>query len=310
MSRWSVIGDGVAGLCIATMLAEHGQAVEVITSPQHDAASHWAGGMLAPWCEGESAPAEVVELGQRSAPWWAARVKGVEHQGTLVVAPPRDAPELTRFSRMTHAHQWVEPVTLEPALEGRFARGLFFAGEAHLDPRSALQQLRASLLQHGVDFHQDKPGGTVIDCLGIHAAHDQPGLRAVRGEMLILHSDEVHFSRPVRLLHPRFPCYLVPRTGGRFMLGATMVESHDDSPISARAMMELLSAAYAIHPALAEARVLESGTGLRPAYADNVPAIHRHNGVWSVNGMYRHGFLLAPVMAENLMQQLIQENLI
>lgn len=94
------------------------------------------------------------------------------------------------------------------------------------------------------------------------------------------------------------------------MLGATMVESHDDSPISARAMMELLSAAYAIHPALAEARVLESGTGLRPAYADNVPAIHRHNGVWSVNGMYRHGFLLAPVMAENLMQQLIQENLI
>ena len=310
MSRWSVIGDGVTGLCVATLLAERGHTVEVITSPHHAAASHLAGGMLAPWCEGESAPAEVVELGQRSAPWWSARVKGVAHQGTLVVAPPRDAPELTRFSRMTHAHQWVEPDSLEPALEGRFARGLFFAGEAHLDPRSALLQLRAALQLGGVPFHQDKPGGTVIDCRGIHAASDQPALRAVRGEMLILQSHDVAFSRPIRLLHPRFPCYLVPRAEGRFMLGATMVESHDSSPVSARAMMELLSAAYAIHPALAEARVLESGSGLRPAWRNNVPAIHHRNGVWSVNGMYRHGFLLAPVMAEKLMQQLMQENLI
>lgn len=310
MSRWSVLGEGVAGLCVATLLAERGESVEVITAEQHCPASHWAGGMLAPWCEGESAPQQVTELGQRSAPWWAARVNGVEHQGTLVVAPARDTPELTRFARMTHAHQWVEPASLEPALEGRFARGLFFAGEAHLDPRSALQQLRSRLQRAGVGFHQGQPGGAVIDCRGIHAASDRPQLRAVRGEMLILHSDDVQFSRPVRLLHPRFPCYLVPRAEGRLMLGATMVESHDSSPISARAMMELLSAAYAIHPALAEARVLESGTGLRPAYRDNIPAIHFRNGIWSLNGMYRHGFLLAPLMAEKLMQQLRQENLI
>lgn len=305
-----MIGDGVAGLCVATLLAERGQSVEVITAEQHCAASHWAGGMLAPWCEGESAPEEVIELGQRSAPWWSARIQGVEHHGTLVVAPARDTPELSRFARMTRAHQWIEPATLEPALEGRFARGLFFAGEAHLDPRSALHQLRTTLQRSGVPFHSGQPGGTVIDCRGIHAAPDQPELRAVRGEMLILHSEEVQFSRPIRLLHPRFPCYLVPRAGGRLMLGATMVESDDNSPISARAMMELLSAAWAIHPALAEARILESGTGLRPAYPNNIPAIRHQNGVWSLNGMYRHGFLLAPVMAEKLMLQLQQENLI
>lgn len=305
-----MIGDGVAGLCVATLLAERGESVEVITAEQHVAASHWAGGMLAPWCEGESAPEEVIELGQRSAPWWSARIQGVEHHGTLVVAPARDTPELSRFARMTRAHQWVEPATLEPALEGRFARGLFFAGEAHLDPRSALHQLRTTLQNNGTHFHSGQPGGAVIDCRGIHAAPDQPELRAVRGEMLILHSEEVQFSRPIRLLHPRFPCYLVPRAGGRLMLGATMVESDDNSPISARAMMELLSAAWAIHPALAEARILESGTGLRPAYHNNIPAIRYQNGVWSLNGMYRHGFLLAPVMAEKLMLQLQQENLI
>ncbi|BCQ47703.1 hypothetical protein ERHA55_52300 (plasmid) [Erwinia rhapontici] len=67
---------------------------------------------------------------------------------------------------MTRAHQWVEPASLEPALEGRFARGLFFAGEAHLDPRSALHQLRATLQRRGIPFHTGNPGGTVIDCRG------------------------------------------------------------------------------------------------------------------------------------------------
>lgn len=307
MSRWSVLGSGVAGLCIATLLAERGETVEVITRPERRAASHWAGGMLAPWCEAESAPPQVIEWGQHAAAWWAKRIEGVEQHGTLVVAPPRDSRELTRFASLTQQHQWVAPGEIEPALENRFARGLFFAAEAHLDPRSALQQLQQRLLAANVPFHSGAPGGQIIDCRGIHAGGTQPALRAVRGEMLILHAPDLSLSRPVRLLHPRFPCYLVPRAGGIFMLGATMVESHDSSPISARAMMELLSAAYTLHPALAEARVLESGTGLRPAYCHNLPEVRYENGVFSINGLYRHGFLLAPMMAEQLIQQLTQE---
>ncbi|MCU5775326.1 FAD-dependent oxidoreductase [Erwiniaceae bacterium BAC15a-03b] len=309
MSHWSVIGSGVSGLCVATLLAERGESLEVITSDQYCPASHWAGGMLAPYCEGESAPEEVVNQGQQSADWWQARVSGVGRQGTLVVAPPRDSMELTRFASMTRTHQWVTPGDIEPRLAGRFARGLWFAGEAHLDPRHALQQLRQKLLQAGVSFHSGKPSGRVIDCRGMQAAGALPELRAVRGEMLILHSNDIQLSRPIRLLHPRFPCYLVPRAEGRFMLGATMVESDDSSPVSARAMMELLSAAYAIDPAFAEARVIETGSGLRPAYRHNLPEIRYQNGVFYLNGMYRHGFLLAPVMAEKLMQQLAQETL-
>lgn len=306
MSRWSVLGGGVAGLCVATLLTEQGETPEVILSDETPA-SHWAGGMLAPFCEGESAPEQVVELGQRAAEWWSQRVDGVAQQGTLVVAAPRDGAELTRFARMTREHQWRDPALLEPELAGRFARGLFFPGEAHLNPRDALQQLRATLEARGVPFHTGKPRGTLIDCRGIHAAARQPDLRAVRGEMLILHCDELHFSRPIRLLHPRFPCYLVPRADGQFMLGATMVESDDASAISARAMMELLSAAWTIHPALAEARIVESGTGRRPAYSHNVPEVRYRDGVFSLNGMYRHGFLLAPAMAQQLMQRLSQE---
>ncbi|MGJ0128751.1 FAD-dependent oxidoreductase [Pantoea sp. RHCKP32] len=307
MSRWSVLGSGVAGLCVGTLLMERGETVEIITQPACRAASHWAGGMLAPWCEAESAPPEVIAWGQHAAGWWAKRVAGVEQHGTLVVAPPRDSRELIRFASLTQAHQWVTPGEIEPALENRFARGLFFAGEAHLDPRRAMQQLRDTLQQAGVAFHSGQPAGKIIDCRGIHAAAQQPTLRAVRGEMVILQTSDIQLSRPVRLLHPRFPCYLVPRAGGHFMLGATMVESHDSSPISARAMMELLSAAYSLHPALAEARIVESGTGLRPAYRQNLPEVRYEEGRFSLNGLYRHGFLLAPIMAEKLMLQLTQE---
>lgn len=304
MTCWSVIGGGVTGLCVATALMERGESLEVITDPDKPAVSRLAGGMLAPYCEAESAPACVCEQGRKSLQWWEAHVDHVEQNGTLVLAPARDSVELNRFARMTRDHQSVTPVELESDLEGRFARGLFFPGEGHLDPRRALAKLRKTLMEQGVEFREGRPRGRPIDCRGMGAADQLRDLRAVRGEMMILQTTEVSFSRPLRLLHPRFPCYLVPRGDGRFMLGATMVESNDTSPISARALMEMLASAYAIHPAFAEARVVETATGLRPAFADNLPAIRYQNGIFYINGMYRHGFLLAPVMAERLLLQL------
>ena len=122
--------------------------------------------------------------------------------------------------------------------------------------------------------------------------------------MLLLRCPELTLSRPIRLLHPRFPCYLVPRGNGIFMLGATMLESDQTGPITARSTMELLSAAFAIHPALAEAEIIETAAALRPAYPDNLPALHHESGRWHLNGLYRHGFLLAPALAQQLAAKL------
>lgn len=309
--QFTVLGAGVAGLCVATALAERGARVAVVDpSPDPTGASWYAGGMLAPFCEGEAAPEAVVIAGQSARDWWAARVPGVLSHGTLVVAPPRDQPELARFARATRGHRPVDPAALEPDLAGRFATGLFFAEEAHLDPRAALRALRDRLLTLGACLHFGSDGpllGQVIDCRGLAAQPDLPGLRAVRGEMLLLRSTEIALARPVRLLHPRFPCYVVPRGEGLFMVGATMVETDRDGPISARAVMELLSAAYALHPALAEAELVETGAGLRPAFADNTPAIRHQGERIFVNGLYRHGFLMAPALAERLARTLFQE---
>ncbi|MDX1780824.1 MAG: FAD-dependent oxidoreductase [Thalassovita sp.] len=305
----SVLGAGVAGLCAATALAEAGFAVEVIVPDDApEPASMLAGGMLAPFCEGESAPDIVVARGQGAVDWWANRVEGVERRGTLVLAAPRDQGELDRFARATKGHDWVVPDDLEPQLEGRFARGLVFADEAHMDPRAALARLRLTLVENGVNLHGGAPTGRIVDCRGLSARDRLPDLRAVRGEMIELHAPDVTLTRTVRLLHPRFPCYIVPRGLGRYMVGATMVESARTGGVTARAAMELLSAAYTVHPGFAEAELTATGAGLRPAFTDNIPVLRRDGERIHFNGMYRHGFLMAPALAGDLVQMLQEES--
>ena len=116
--------------------------------------------------------------------------------------------------------------------------------------------------------------------------------------MIRVRTRELCFTRTVRLLHPRFPLYVVPRANGEFMIGATMIESAERGAVSVRSAIELLSAAYALHPAFGEAEVLEMSADVRPAFPDNEPRIDERGGRIFVNGFYRHGFLLAPAFAE------------
>ncbi len=126
-------------------------------------------------------------------------------------------------------------------------------------------------IRYGVDGTTTRNGST-IDCRGIAAREDLADLRGVKGEMIVVETRDVELHRPVRLLHPRWPLYIVPREDNRFMIGATTIEAEDDG-VSVRSALELLSAAYAVHPAFAEARIVEIGAGLRPAFPDNLPRI-------------------------------------
>lgn len=313
-------GAGVAGLAAAFELDRRGIAVEVVDAAETvgTGASSHAGGMLAPYCEREAADETVLTLGLSSADWWAEALPGeVYRRGTLVVAAGRDGRELDRFAARTRGYEWVGGDAigdLEPALAGRFDRALYFAEEAHLDPRRAMAGLYERLLERGVRFHLGNAGvpsetsyAAVVECTGAAAIATTPGLRGVRGEMLFLETSEVSLSRPVRLLHPRHPLYIVPRDHHRFMVGATMIESDDDGPITARSLMELLNAAYALHPAFGEARLVETGVGVRPAFADNLPRVLDNGDGFAIAGMYRHGFLLAPAMARQLAERLAEQ---
>jgi glycine oxidase len=308
MTDFTIIGAGVAGLAVASELAFRGAGVRVVDAgggPGRHACSWWAGGMLAPYCEAESAEEEVVRFGRESADWWDRMAGGVVRNGTLVVALDRDRRELDRFARRTRAHELVDAealARLEPDLAGRFRRALLFAGEAHLAPRETLESLRSRLAERGVAFERGEAGPTpgTIDCRGLAARDVLSDLRGVKGEMLVLRCADVALARPVRLLHPRIPLYVVPRGDGVFMVGATMIETAERGRITARSMLELLSGAYALHPAFGEAEILEIGVDARPAFPDNLPRIRRRGGVIHANGLYRHGFLLAPALARQV----------
>jgi len=305
----SVIGAGIAGAWQALLFANAGRSVtlhERSDAAMTQSTSHWAGGMLAPYCEAEATEPAIVRLGLRSLKLWRDYFPDTAFNGSLVVAHARDRADFERFARLTSGYQRLDAQgvsEIEPSLEGRFRDGLFYAEEGHVEPRKILPEIHARIRAAGGNIEFDSRiqpediDGIVIDCRGLAARNEQSELRGVKGELILIETDEVELKRPVRLIHPRFPLYVIPRESHRFMLGATSIES-ESSGVSVRSALELLGAAYAVHPAFGEARILEFGSGLRPAYPDNLPRIAIDNGRIAVNGLYRHGFLLAPALAE------------
>ena len=138
-----------------------------------------------------------------------------------------------------------------------------------------------------------------IDCRGLGAKRALPSLRGIRGEVARVKAPGIGLARPVRLLHPRYPIYLAPKQDDVYVIGATEIEGEDMSPVSVRSALELLSAAFAVHPGFGEARILELNTQCRPTLPDHRPAI-----VWDgartlrVNGLYRHGYMIAPEVSK------------
>ncbi|HRO01178.1 FAD-dependent oxidoreductase [Nitrobacter sp.] len=305
----AVIGAGIAGAWQALLFAKAGHAVtlhERGDDAMTHATSHWAGGMLAPWCESEVSEPLVTRLGLRSLALWREHVPDTPFNGSLVVAHPRDRSDFERFARMTSGHRRLERdevSTLEPSLDGRFREALLFPDEGHVEPRRVLPELHARIRASGgrIEFGSAPEAadtqGLAIDCRGLAARDTLADLRGVKGEEIIIETDEIVLSRPIRILHPRWPLYIIPREHNRFMIGATSIEREDDG-VSVRSALELLSAAYAVHPAFGEARIVEIGAGLRPAFPDNLPRIAIDKDHIAVNGLYRHGFLLAPALAE------------
>ena len=318
----TVIGAGVAGLTCAVELAARGVDVEVLERSRSlgERACSWqAGGMLAPWCERESAEPLVARLGQEAIEWWADKFPGTVRHGTLVLAHGRDVAELNEFAARTERFERIDReriANLEPDLAERFNQALYFPAEAHLDPRAALGALANRLgprVRFGVEMtpalirELQLAGRVVVNCTGLAARESLADLRGVKGEMIVIRIRELSLKRPVRVLHARLPLYVVPRADGLFMVGATMLESDDAGRVSVRSVLELLTAVYALNPMFGEAEVVEIGTGVRPAFLDNLPRIRWRDGVVHVNGFFRHGFLLAPALARMAADVLLQE---
>src|SRR5882757_6686129 len=216
----SVIGAGIAGAWQALLFAQAGHAVtlhERSDAAMMESTSHWAGGMLAPWCEAETSEPVIGRLGLRSLALWREHFPQTPFNGSLVVAHARDRADFERFAKLTTGHRRLDGRALselEPSLDGRFRDGLFYADEGHVEPRRVLPDLHEQFAAAGgtIIFNgeatPDDIDGIVIDCRGLAARDTQPGLRGVKGEIILIETDEVELSRPVRLIHPRWPLYV------------------------------------------------------------------------------------------------------
>lgn len=305
------------------------------------AAAFTAAGMLSPLAELDNSGPAIAALGWRSMGLWQEitralappdatagellRMRGsllVAHGGDLgaaqrVLARLAQAPALAGVRREPQPLDRAALAALEPALDARLHAWLL-PGEGQILPLQVLPALCAAAgpvrWRWGRTVAAVRPGrielddgsaqhfDLAIDVRGTGARPDLP-VRGVRGEVLWLHAPGVALQRPVRLLHPRHRVYIVPRPCGHIVIGASEIESEDRSPVSLRSAVELMAAAHSVLPELAEARIAHLETNLRPALPDNEPRIDHTTGLLRINGLYRHGWLLAPALVQDALAQ-------
>jgi glycine oxidase len=306
------------------------------------AAAFTAAAMISPMSELVASELEIYHLGQASLalwPQWLKQLNCLQYfhaHGSLILAHTNDLGELHQFQRdldfklqdseLQHLANTSAPyqllqnqqqiAVLEPNINPNFQQGLFIKNEAHIDHLPVLDHLVDQAKKLGVNFTENcaiepndevlKDYDIIFDCRG--TGLKETGFRGVRGEVIRIECKEITLKRPIRLMHPRYKLYIVPKPNHQFVIGATEIESEDRSKISLRSSLELMSALYAVNPAFAEARIISQETNLRPAYMNNLPRIDtlqstHDKTIIRVNGLYRHGYLIGPAVIEQAIQK-------
>ncbi|HEX2547897.1 MAG TPA: FAD-dependent oxidoreductase [Ramlibacter sp.] len=339
-----IAGAGLLGRLLAWQLARAGHEVHVHDPAPHaearGAAGWTAAGMLSPVAELECADGNVFRLGLRSVALWPQLLGQLalpvecRFDGSLLLAHRGDegsarrtvdllASKMEALDARVRGNDGMRRLTgeelrgLEPDVMGP-AHAWLLPNEGRIHTVQAMQALVAS--SAGVRWHWgdsvtlceagmlrtasgDQRYDHVFDVRGTGARPQLP-VRGVRGEVFWLQAPGLALARPLRLLHPRHRVYMVPRAPDLVVVGASEIESEDRSPVSLRSTVELLAAAHSVVPALAEARVVHSEANLRPALPDNLPLLQAQDGITRINGLFRHGWLIAPALVEQALSEM------
>lgn len=327
MAQISILGGGLTGRLMALLLAGQ-HSVTLYDEGGKDgnlSAAFVAAAMLAPMAEAVDATPQVLQLGYQSLDLWKQIINRLpepvfmQFSGSLIVWHAQDGDIAKRFAQQLKRGNGGQEVWTnwnaddiaknEPQLGGRFTQGFYLPTEGQLDNRQTLLALANAIEEAGVKCHwntavslTDITADWLIDCRGFGAKADwnrgKSQLRGIRGEVARVYAPEITLNRPTRLLHPRYPLYIAPKENHIFVIGATQIESEDQSPVSVRSGLELMSSLYAVTPAFGEARILELATNLRPTLDHHDPEIRvdTNKKILSINGLFRHGFMIAPAV--------------
>ncbi len=248
----------------------------------------------------------------------AQRVLDRIHAAEQSMVWQQSLPEYTGVQKLSRE----QLAALEPRIPS-MAHAWLLGGEGAIDPVATMAALHQAASAHGAQWHWgqrveqlDEDGrlhlgkgqvqqfDAVIDARGVGAEQAaSAAIRGVRGETIWLQAPAHGLRRPLRLLHPRYRVYIVPRNHDTIFIGASEIESQDYSPVSLRSAVELMTAAHSVLPELAEARILRLDSNCRPATPDNNPVVLWQGQRLQINGLFRHGWLLAPALVEQALQQ-------
>jgi glycine oxidase len=318
VKSWDVIivGAGIIGVSLALELRERGASVLVLdrADPGSEASSA-AAGMLAP--ADPETPIALRPLAMASARMFPPFVQKLETAGNMQV----DFRRVGTIALLTDAsapreYRSLSPTELQLLAPSIHSSGqpAFFVQEDSVDPSLLMQTALAATRNLGVEIrghitvreirpydsvvevltdadHLTAP--SVVDCRG--AWFGKP-VRPRKGQMLYVQ------PQPGLLQHVlRAPdVYIVPRSSGRILIGATVEDVGFDKSVDPSAIQQLLNAAEKYLPELASAPITHSWAGLRPGTPDDLPIIGPTGAsrVFVATGHFRNGILLAPITTQ------------
>jgi glycine oxidase len=318
-----IVGAGIIGLSLAIELRKHGLRVLVVERGEPGREASWAAGGMLVGSGLETAPA-LRPLATASARMYPEFVHELEDEsrqkidlrseGTLLWEPAADG-------QLQALHPLPAPLSeLEPDLAAPEGVPLFVK-EQCVDPRDLVAAAVAAARHRGVDFSSGDvvlavdvrdgravgvrtnktsfAGNVVVNCAGAWAGQIGPHAfptRPVKGQMLYVVMPSKGLLRHV--IRTR-EVYLIPRSDGRLLIGATVEEAGFDKRTVPETIQQLRKAALVLVPRLADARILEAWAGLRPGTPDALPllGVTHTPGYFVATGHFRDGILLAPITA-------------
>lgn len=346
MASIAITGAGLVGRFLALSLGKKHQVTlfEQNTLANKTTTGRIAAAMVAPTAESIVTSNALFEMGYQGLALWPKLLDSLnistpfQQSGSIILAHRQDFNDLRHFQQRINTKSSSDMqvlsqqqlAQLEPELPTHFNHSLWLPNEGHIDNEQLYQETEQQILSSGINLiehcqvtvndqtitlpnQSQKQFDWVIDCRGLGAKQQLKQsnglLRGVRGEVARVRAPEVNLTRPIRLMHPRYPIYIVPKSNHQYVIGATEIESQDNKGPSVRSVLELLSAAYSVHKSFAEAEVLNIQAGLRPTLIDNEPKIILQNHRLEINGLYRHGYLLTPYILNQALILLNQQGL-
>lgn len=333
-----IVGAGAIGLSLAWELRRRGHAVVIVEKgePGHEA-SHAAGGMLA-WCDDHLA-APLLPLAAASVRLYPEFVREIEEasgtgvdlrtEGTIVL--DGGAPQVLQSAcrKLTAA----DLARLDPEVRP-LSQNIQYWAEASVDPRGLTDALVKAVKHRGVHLaHGERAlaletqagrvtglktartafsAPVVVNCAGAWSAqlttplHTTPSpTRPVKGQMLALILPGGNAPTVRHVVRTR-EVYIIPRSDGRIVVGATVEEAGFDKHTDSATIQKLHQSAAVVIPGLEHARIHDAWAGLRPGSPDSLPILGATSlpGYFVATGHYRDGIMLAPVTAE-LMAKII-----